>query len=252
LNARRQFGARAREYATSAVHATGADRSVRLLDLPPNAIALDVGTGAGHTAHALARRCRSVLAGDITPEMLAQTRRLAGELSLANVHPVFTLAEKLPCRDGSLDAVTCRLAAHHFHDVGAFCHEIARVLRKSGKALIVDVVVPEDVEAAAYINDIELHRDHSHIEDYSAGRWRRLVEDAGLRVRSIGVSSEELVEEELGEWTRRSATGAADVDYIRARLEAAPDAVATALSLRKIGDTFRWLWPVITLLAEKP
>ncbi len=251
MNARRQFGPRAREYATSAVHSQGADRAVAALNPPAEGIALDIGTGAGHTAHALARRCRYVLASDITPEMLAQTSGLARTLGLGNVQPIFSLAERLPYQDATLDTVTCRLAAHHFHDVAAFCAEVARVLKPGGQALLIDVVVPEDAAAATYINDIELHRDHSHIEDYSASRWRDLATGAGLRIVGAQVRNTDLAEEELGEWTRRSGTSNDDVEYIRRRFGEAPAGVVDAMSLRVDGGSFRWLWPVITLVGEK-
>jgi SAM-dependent methyltransferase len=252
MNARDQFGPRAAEYATSSVHARGADASVALLDLHPDAIALDIGTGAGHTAHALARRCRYVLASDITPEMLAHAGRLAGELGLTNVQPVFSLAESLPFPDSSFDAVSCRLAAHHFPDVAAFCGEVARVLRPGGKALLIDVAVPEDSGAAAYINDIELHRDHSHIEDYSFSRWRSLAEGAGFDVTEARLHNDDLTEEELSEWTRRSGTAQDDIEYIRERFASAPSSVVEAMSLRADGPTFRWFWPVATIVATKP
>lgn len=252
MNSRQQFGPRAAEYATSTVHSTGAERSVARLGLKPEHLALDIGTGAGHTAHALARRCRYVLASDITPEMLQQSRHLAAGLGLRNVQPIFSLAERLPYRDACLDAVSCRLAAHHFHDVSAFCGEVGRVLKPGGRALLIDVVVPEDRASAAYINDIELHRDHSHIEDYSASRWRRLIREAGLNILEAPVSNAELAEEELTEWTRRSGTGSEDVEYIRGRFADAPAGVVEAMALRPDGASFRWLWPVITVVAEKP
>jgi ubiquinone/menaquinone biosynthesis C-methylase UbiE len=252
VNSRRQFGPRAAEYATSTVHSRGADRAIAPLELSSLAVALDVGTGAGHTAHALARRAGFVFASDITPEMLAQTRRLAGEQSLSNVQAIYSLAESLPFATGSLDALTCRLAAHHFRDIAAFCQEVTRVLKTGGQALLIDVCVPEDPEAAAYINDIELHRDHSHIEDYSAARWRSLIEAAHLHAADLQVRNHDLAEEELSEWTRRSGTGAEDIEYIRGRFAAAPRSVREAMSLRAVDGTFRWLWPVMTLIARKP
>ena len=146
----------------------------------------------------------------------------------------------------------CRLAAHHFRDPAAFCAEVARVLAPAGRALFVDVCVPEDDAAAAYINDIEVHRDHSHVEDYAASRWRSLVQGAGLRITEERLSMNDLAEEELTEWTRRSGTAAGDVEYIRRRFDDAPQSVADAMRLRKDGDSFRWLWPVLTIVAEKP
>ena len=252
MNSREQFGPRAAAYATSVVHSRGADAAVERLGLRREGIALDVGTGAGHTAHALARRCRFVLASDITPEMLWQTGRLAKDLGLANLQPVFALAEALPFETASLDAVTCRLAAHHFRDPAAFCAEVARVLAPAGRALFVDVCVPEDGAAAVYINDIEVHRDHSHVEDYAASRWRSLVEGAGLRITEERLSTNDLAEEELTEWTRRSGTPQDDIEYIRARLAGAPRPVKEAIKLRQDASTFRWLWPVLTIVAEKP
>jgi hypothetical protein len=70
-----------------------------------------------------------------------------------------------------------------------------------------------------------------------------------LSIAVARVSNDDLAEEELGEWTRRSGTSAEDVDYIRGRLATALSP-STAMSLRADGASFRWLWPVITLVAR--
>ena len=46
---------------------------------------LDVGCGAGHTTLAFAERAASVMALDLTPQMLEQAGRLVAERGLANV-----------------------------------------------------------------------------------------------------------------------------------------------------------------------
>jgi ubiquinone/menaquinone biosynthesis C-methylase UbiE len=250
MDPREQFGRQARFYSTSAVHANGADALVSLLAPSADAVALDIGTGAGHTAHALGRLCRSVLASDITPEMLAETRRLAADLGLSNVQAIFSVAERLPFPEGSFDVVTCRLAAHHFRDVAAFSSEVARVLKPGGRALFHDTVAPEEDEVADFVNDIELRRDHSHVEDFKASRWRSLVEEAGLEVEALEVLTD-ASNHELHEWTKRAATPAEDVAYIKSRLESAPLSVVDALSLRQDGGTFRWSWHVVTVVARK-
>jgi SAM-dependent methyltransferase len=250
VNAREQFGRQASYYVSSRPHAQGADAAVALLEAAPGETALDVGTGAGHTAHALARLCRAVVATDITPEMLGHTRRLAADLGLPNLATAFALAESLPFADASFDLATCRQAAHHFRDVASFCREAARVLRTGGRLLVVDTVVPEDTAVAAFINDVELHRDPSHIEDLPVSRWRRLLEDAGLEVTRLDYH-EAATPIELVEWTERSATPPAEVEYIRRRLEGAPADARRVLRLRGRYGTFSWGWPVMAAIARR-
>jgi len=79
-----------------------------------------------------------------------------------------------------IDVVTCRLAAHHFYDVPAFCREVARVLKPGGRAVVQDTITPEEDLVRDFINDVEARRDPSHVDDYKASTWRRLLEDAGL------------------------------------------------------------------------
>ena len=67
-----QFGAHAAAYATSTVHAKGASlgRLVELVKPQPHWQALDIATGAGHTAAAFAPHVARVVASDLTEEML--------------------------------------------------------------------------------------------------------------------------------------------------------------------------------------
>ena len=67
-----QFGAHAAAYATSVVHAKGASlgRLVELVKPESHWQALDIATGAGHTAAAFAPHVARVIASDITDEML--------------------------------------------------------------------------------------------------------------------------------------------------------------------------------------
>lgn len=68
-----QFGARAKAYVESAVHAQGADLEAleRILrDLRPEH-ALDLGAGGGHVSYRLAPHAGMVSAVDLSPDMLA-------------------------------------------------------------------------------------------------------------------------------------------------------------------------------------
>src|SRR5262249_6639698 len=111
-----RFGNFAATYATSRPHAKG-NSLLRLAELgAPQArwIALDIATGAGHVALALALRLAHVVASDLTLEMLGVARGLARERGVSNISFAEMRAEALPFGDATFDLVTCRIAPHHF------------------------------------------------------------------------------------------------------------------------------------------
>ncbi len=71
------FGAAAADYVTSKVHASGQDLEwvVQAAALTGTEHVLDVATGAGHTAFALAPYAAEIVALDITREMLAAAQK---------------------------------------------------------------------------------------------------------------------------------------------------------------------------------
>ena len=79
--AQERFGTFAATYATSRSHAKGGSlpRLVELLAPHKGATALDIATGAGHVALALAPHVTHVIASDLTPQMLMVARGLAAE-----------------------------------------------------------------------------------------------------------------------------------------------------------------------------
>src|SRR5712691_11806933 len=103
-------------YARSTFHASSV-RLQEVLDLAhPQAgdLALDVATGTGNTAFALAPHVRRVIGLDLTTEMLDQARRLTEERGVKNADWVLGDAARLPFQDETFDLYTVRAAPHHF------------------------------------------------------------------------------------------------------------------------------------------
>src|SRR5947207_174991 len=123
-----QFGATAAHYLTSKPHAKGKslERLVELVQPQPAWRALDVATGAGHTAYAFAPHVARVWATDITEEMLAVVRDEIGQRKLGNVRVAYAKAESLPFEDQTFDLVTSRIAPHHFDSIADFLDEERR------------------------------------------------------------------------------------------------------------------------------
>jgi len=118
------FAQRAAFYTTSAMHQDKAvlDRLVELAHVQPADRVLDVATGTGHTAFALASQVREVIAIDVTPEMLAEGEKLkegrglrSAPAGMRNVEFRIADAHDLP-----FDVATCR-RADVFAGRGARC-----------------------------------------------------------------------------------------------------------------------------------
>ena len=200
------------------VHRQGADLD-RLASWCEGATsALDVATGAGHTAGAVAATgVDDVVAADASPEMV----RTAVE-AFEGVAGVVADAERLPFRRDGFDAVTCRIAAHHFPDPEAFVSEVARVLRPGGTFALEDNVAPDDDALGTFINDVERIRDPTHVESYATARWHEWMADAGFAVEETVHLKKTLP---FDAWTEAQSLSSAERDRVERRLlDATPDA----------------------------
>ncbi len=249
--AREAFGAHAEGYVTSAAHVAGADleRLVALAAPRPADVALDVSTGGGHVALALAPHVARVVASDLTPRMLAAAREFITSRGAANVEFVVADAERLPFLDATFDLVTVRIAPHHYADVARAAREMARALRPGGRLVVVDNVAPEDAELDGLLNDWERRRDPSHVRAYTVAEWRAFLADAGLRLTHEEVGRKRIA---FGPWVERMGMP----DDARAALEAdmlaAPErARAHYEVVGRDGHVERWSMEYVILRAER-
>jgi SAM-dependent methyltransferase len=224
------------------VHAKGASlaRLIELVEPQGHWQALDIATGAGHTAAAFAPHVAHVVASDITAEMLEEARKLAAAKGLANVEVAVADAEALPFEDQRFDLVACRIAAHHFPDVPKFVREVKRVLKARGTFALVDNIAPDSLStpgfseaelraAALAYNIFEKVRDPSHGRCLGLTEWSGLVGAAGFDL----THSERLPKDmEFQPWAERMAVGAATVARLRAMLEEGAPALKAFLKPR--------------------
>jgi ubiquinone/menaquinone biosynthesis C-methylase UbiE len=178
------FGGRSDKYVDSATHTDPKvlGRVADQLALSPGDLALDVGTGTGHTAFAVAGRGAEVVGLDLTPQMLAQARKLQASNGIEGVSFLQADAHDLPMGAETFAGVACRRTAHHFVDVDRAVGEMARVLRPGGRLVIDDRSVPEDSFVDRFLNALDTAHDPSHVREYSPSEWARMLESAGLRV----------------------------------------------------------------------
>ncbi|HSB68768.1 MAG TPA: methyltransferase domain-containing protein [Candidatus Methylomirabilis sp.] len=185
--ARSIFGQRAARYTTSPAHADPQilARVVALAVPQPDWVALDIATGTGHTALALAPHVRAVIGIDLTPEMLAESAQLRAARGISNVSYGLADVHHLPFPAETFHLVTCRRAAHHFSHIQRAVSEMHRVLRVGGRLVIDDRSVPEDDFADACMNHLDRYHDASHVREYRPGEWRHVLEGCGFAVETV-------------------------------------------------------------------
>ena len=108
---------------------------------------LDVATGTGDLAIAMARRIRDVqvLGVDLSEQMLAVARRkieargLDGRIVLDRGD-----AERLAVADASVDVANVAFGVRNFGDLGAGLRELARTIKPGGKVVILEFSRPRN------------------------------------------------------------------------------------------------------------
>jgi len=209
------FSRTAANYVTSASHRSGSDLK-RLVDLgewePHNSI-LDIATGGGHTALAVAPYVAQVTVTDLTPTMLETARAFLLSQGVTNARFQEADAEDLPFPAATFDRVTCRIAPHHFPDVGKAVQEVARVLKPGGLFLLVDNIAPEDPGLDTFNNTVEKWRDHSHGRSHTQREWQTFFAQAGLVIEHTETFRKT---HHYDDWTSRSELAASE----KAALEA--------------------------------
>lgn len=247
----RQFGGSAAAYASSPGHARGDDLAmlIDMLDLQPDMTALDIATGAGHTAAALAPHVRSVVAVDLTPEMIEQARALAASRGLDNVEARVMDAEALDLPDQSFDVVTARIAPHHFLDIRRAVREMARVLRPGGRLGLEDSCAPADPALDRFINHVDWLHDRTHVRSYTQAEWEGMLREAGLEVTATTLYRKRHT---LKEWIERSRLDAAGEKELYAAFAAASEAAREYFDIEyEDGKAVRFSDEKLLLRAEK-
>jgi len=140
--------------------------------------AVDVGTGAGALAFALAPLVREVVGVDRVPELLALARERA--VGLENLSFVEADATSLPFDDAVFDLAATLRTLHHVPRPELVVAELTRVTRPGGRVLVVDQIAPVDPLEAIDLDRFERARDPSHTRLLPEIDLRALFEANGL------------------------------------------------------------------------
>lgn len=102
---------------------------------------LDVGAGTGFWTEPLARQVGPdgrVFAIDVEPVMLDEIQSLVAQRGLTNVEAVQSDETSIPLDGGIADLVVLGFVLHEPDDVDSFLAEIVRLLKPSGRVLVIE------------------------------------------------------------------------------------------------------------------
>jgi demethylmenaquinone methyltransferase/2-methoxy-6-polyprenyl-1,4-benzoquinol methylase len=122
---------------TAGLHHKWRTRAVDLAEVGPGSQALDVATGTGDLAIALAARGAEVIGADFSEQMLAIARTKAPEI-------LFEQGNALDLRyaDDAFDAATVGFGVRNFSDLDQGLRELTRVVKPGGRVVILEMTTP--------------------------------------------------------------------------------------------------------------
>ena len=169
-----------------------------LKDVPvsPDAVALDIATGTGEFARALAPHVATVIGLDATDAMMEQGQKFIEQAGIENISFQKGVAEDLPFEDETFDIVSSRYAFHHFANPKSVISEMVRVCKTGGHVIVIDIIVPDESTAAEY-NYYEWLCDQSHTRCLGFEEFQAYFRLFGMDIVSARTR---VLEEALIEW----------------------------------------------------
>jgi len=176
--------------------------TVRAVPVGPADRVLEVASGTGQFARAIAPGAKEVICLDATPAMLRRARAEAERAGIKNLSTVEGLAEALPFEAACFDVVISRLALHHFQEIEPPFAEMVRVLRPGGRLVVIDMEAAEEPLRERQ-DGLERSRDPSHVKNRSRRELLALFRRHGLTVARMEMTG---IPVPLADWLRLTAT----------------------------------------------
>ena len=237
-------------YASSAVHKAGPSlaKVITLARPQKDDICLDVGTGTGHTAAALAPFVKEIYGLDPSAGMRQAAEQTYGEI--ANLKFVDGSSETTGFPDNHFDIVTARHTLHHHPNIAKTMLELHRILKPGGRLIIVDEITPDSIVDDWY-HELELTRDPTHFRAYYLHEWQRFISDAGLNW-IVGDSKTRYILD-CESWIKRMNPRPEQAEAVRHLFKTAPDAAKKTFAIAyENGEAVSFSMPMAVILATKP
>ena len=178
----------------SGVRASLTDKLIEMLVLKGGELVLDLATGTGRIARPLSKRLKD-------GKIVGVDQALA-MLNVGHQHqdpiPYYVQsageADKLPFKTNTFERAFVSFSLHHFGNPSGVVGEVLRVLKNSGRFVVVDPIIEEskdavDVALEAKINQVFRRTHGEDFRYHTASSIQRLLTKAGYRVPRTNILS---------------------------------------------------------------
>jgi SAM-dependent methyltransferase len=180
---------------------------------------LEAACGPGIVSRRLAPCVAAVHGVDVTAAMVETARSQAAAAGLRNATFEVADATATNLASGSFDGAVTRFSIHHIPVPDRMMRELARVVKRGGRIVVVDHLADDDADARSWSQEIERLRDPSHWACLGANQMRAIGERAGLSLEGEKRFEFEL---DFDDWLDRGASGAQAHGLVNEALTYAP------------------------------
>lgn len=183
----------------------GCGNPIALANIRKGDVVLDLGSGAGFDAFLAVTKVGDngkVIGIDMTKEMIFKAKALADKYGFKNVEFKLGDIEKLPVEDQSIDVIISNCVINLAPDKLKVFNEAYRVLKKTGKMYVSDIVLLEELPKeqrsdekliAGCVGGALLKTDYLKIIQKAGFKYRILHEDKEIsRTQYQGINLESL------------------------------------------------------------
>lgn len=156
---------------------------IEALHIKEGARVLDLGTGSGYLAFAVAKHAPNcnIVGLDIVEDTLVDNRERAKKENVGNISFVNYDGIHFPFGDNSFDVIMTRYCLHHFPKLDVTFGEMERTLKKGGQLFISDPTPNED-DTTRFVDDYMQMKKDGHIKYYTPKEFEELGENVGLKL----------------------------------------------------------------------
>lgn len=178
----------------SGIRSSLTDKLIEMLALKGGELVLDVATGTGRVARPLSKQ--------INGGKIVGVDQALAMLDVGHQHkepiPFYVQsageADKLPFKNNTFDRAFVSFSLHHFGNPTGVVGEVLRVLKNSGRFVVLDPIIEEakdaiDIALEAKINQVFRRTHGDEFRYHTASSIQRLLTKAGYRVPRSNVLS---------------------------------------------------------------